>query len=541
MIQNAQIRVMSENLPEARPQRFYDAGDVTKNFARGLSAISSFAEDISGAVAKWGADLQAESDKEKLAELELMQSQIDHEVELQAQDAPERYDRFAEDATAIEETYAERRKELLDGLSEKGRLRANIMLADRGENRAFNVAKLSRRAAVEYGFKQSEKQVNSYIDLGNYENAHKLVDNYASGEDGTPLYSADQAKTMHEYIDRKQQYNAIAGAAGNSGSMLLGGKNIPVSEALIARNENGTFKHFPLISDKERSELVRVSKEQDQAFEYRFAAQLKDGSNQLTEDGLKQMHASGMLSDRRYDHAVQMLRAHDQGIANLRKAQREEKEKEEKARTEAQKKADADAKNAFQFGIVTTDFSTDPAINRQQVIDLKDEVSQRFSGKPETLKTLYEAIDERGNAALSGGDEFSTPEGKALFNMIQKTYIDSNGKYKDLEYDDPWYRSPTNDSQEFMQARCFELFDRGRALIASGKSAREAWEILKPDVDKMEQGKLASLIAEGSKYRPSNIRQQFKEKLPKEENIEVGTTRDGKKVIRIDGKTYYAK
>ncbi|MCQ2377991.1 MAG: hypothetical protein MJ016_02125, partial [Victivallaceae bacterium] len=158
MIENAQIRVAAENLPEARAQQMYDTGEATGNFARGLQELGSAAVRLTGAVAQWGADLAAEADKEKIAELELMQTRIDHEITLQAENAPERYTQFGEDSRLIEESYAERKKELLEGLSPQGRARAQAMLAERSENRQFNIARLSRRAAVEYGFKQSESQ-----------------------------------------------------------------------------------------------------------------------------------------------------------------------------------------------------------------------------------------------------------------------------------------------------------------------------------------------------------------------------------------------
>ncbi|MCQ2379155.1 MAG: hypothetical protein MJ016_08145, partial [Victivallaceae bacterium] len=267
-------------------------------------------------------------------------------------------------------------------------------------------ARLSRRAAVEYGFKQSERQVNSYIDLGDYDAAHRLIDAYASSENGTPLYSSDQAKTMHTYIDRKQQYNAIAGAAGSpTGKIRIGNEDLDVREALTARKNNGVYLNFPLISEKERDALVKMAKTyadgRDVKLTDNILAARAEGRVLYDNQELKAMHAQGLISGKQYKQYVSWNNTHESAVQKGKDA------------------AWTSAKDQWILDNLYSDAGTEKMLSPGQAEALCVEARELCGGRASECAKLFDLIRKRVAGVQNGNDVLKTARGAQIKEYLE--------------------------------------------------------------------------------------------------------------------------
>lgn len=440
--------------------------------------------------------------------------------------------------------------------------------------------RIATQASVTAQLDLANAQFKDCLSRGDEAGARAIIASHT----GT-LYSDEKAKQMQITVDQQIPYY-------NAKRAIESGLDEQTVEELEKRDPK-----YAKMPETLRDQLIRygrgVTTDKNQNWEYQFAVSLKDGNCPWTKEKLTEAHEKKEINDRQYLRGLQMLQNRDEGIAKLEEARRkawqteyeidlkegksawsretlqtahekkeisddqylfalgkiEEKEAKQKQIDNEQKKRADDLEKAFKFNLTMTNFSSDPAVNEEQKRALKEEASERFAGDNEKKLSVYGAIDAASTNALKGGDEFATPEGQVVLQFITKNYRGDNGEYKGLRYNGIWDWSATDSSTEFQQARFYEVIERGREMIGQGKSAAEVIASIKGQVNELNDGKLASLIENGGKYRSPNIRQQFKEKLPKE-NKEGTTgklqdgrtgTLNGKKVVFENGKLYYAK
>ena len=136
-------------------------------------------------------------------------------------------------------------------------------------------------------------------------------------------------------------------------------------------------------------------------------------------------------------------------------------------------------------------FSTVPSENRRQLQHFTNKAKDLLTD-PDLLRSTLDWLQETAEAGLKGRGAFGTPDGKAVYSYLTDAFIDEDGTFRGLKWD-PW--GPRKDkSQEFMQARYYEIVELAAQMLEAGKGRNDVIEFIEGQVDELNEGRIMSIL-----------------------------------------------
>ena len=206
-------------------------------------------------------------------------------------------------------------------------------------------------------------------------------------------------------------------------------------------------------------------------------------------DDLDKALKKGLIDRDEFDQYLPWVR--DWNSAERQRVESFKRERDQQiAQQQAQQKKDR--LQAFLLQVDLAEFSSDPLLANQKEQTLRGLAVSLFESDLDSLSKAVDAISSRKKEFVNLQGVFQQPEGKLVMSYILKEYRKSDGTYKGLKWDPDGLKK--DKSQEFMQARYYEVIDYARELLGKGKTANEVIKILKDDVDKLNDGQIATIF-----------------------------------------------
>jgi hypothetical protein len=327
-------------------------------------------------------------------------------------------------------------------------------------------------------------QLKRYGQQKTIERENEVDDNVlASFRSGNPIYSTKTQ--LDEALEKKQ----ITTKQYNKYSAWLEEYNTTIeNNTLRAKN-----RQIEARAEVFEAELATGGKAEFKNFE-----ELKDAYN------------SGIIDAKEFNRLKDVMSRYESAQASAAKAKKTEMQQD-------LAKQATETKERIMWDVYQTTFSSNSNIAVMQAKELRDEADSQIKDYGD-LEAVHKFIDQRLNDVLNGKDEFATTEGKIVNDWIDKNYRDMKtwyGKkrsvplYTGLHFD-PDGPNNEKDSQEFQEARFYELKDKARELLRAGEKSGDVEKKLKELVDQMNDGAIEKIMS------PEKQRAVHKTETPKD-------------------------
>ena len=293
-----------------------------------------------------------------------------------------------------------------------------------------------------------------------------------------------QQKTKQEAAEQEQQNDIYTSAVS---SFLQG--DFPYTktdlDTMLKQNKitNETYNRLvPLLEkDEAQKRSVRID-----AVRESF---IRGNPVYKSFDDLDKALKKGLIDRDEFDQYLPWVR--DWNSAERQRVESFKRERDQQmAQQQAQQKKDR--LQAFLLQVDLAEFSSDPLLANQKEQTLRGLAVSLFENDLESLGKAVDAISSRKKEFINLQGVFQQPEGKLVMSYILKKYRASDGTYKGLKWDpDGWQKDK---SQEFMQARYYEVIDYARELLGEGKTANDVIKIIGDFVDKLNDGQIKEIF-----------------------------------------------
>lgn len=224
-----------------------------------------------------------------------------------------------------------------------------------------------------------------------------------------------------------------------------------------------------------------------------------------TFDELKDAYQSGRISAEEFNNLNAVLSRYESANASAAKARQTEIQ-------QAQARQATETKEQVMWEVYQTNFSSNSNIAVMQAKELRDEADRRIKDFGD-LEAVHQFIDQRMNDVLNGRNEFATTEGKIVSDWIDSTYLDRKnwlGKKRDIPKFEKLYYDPDGfknkvETQEFQEARFYELKDKARQLLRDGNRSGAVIQELKGIVGELNDGAISVIMEPEKQSRVHRI------------------------------------
>lgn len=301
------------------------------------------------------------------------------------------------------------------------------------------------------------------------------------------------AKTQKEKRDTEEEYRFMA-------DITLG--NVPTEENLAADLREGKItpeqfnRKIALVkrynadkaSEERRinAEAKQAANEAEKELKERFEASYHMGAPMYrTQAELDVALKNGEVTTEAYNDFSRYIKQFDVSIESARKAAETEARRADTERAE-------NIRDSYKFDIIQLDFPTNPNEAYDMFQDVWDELKAHVKDYKH-LVDLYGTLKTQLDKGLKNEqDEFKSPEGKAVKQYIEKKFRNGTD-FQELYYD-PNGLFNKEDSQNFQQARYYELYEIARKMLRDGKSASEVTAEINERVSQLNDGKIKNIL-----------------------------------------------
>ena len=448
--------------------------------ARGLANAAGQLNDVAddsmrvfGAVKEFAEKTQHAQDNLAATEADTLFQQLTGDLQTRMAEEPHRYEEFKQWAKDTYAYYDEQVKPILEKMSPQFREQYAARAQGRNVEANTRFTLIGTQAKVTAMKDQTMSQLKIAADRQDAPTYKNVVESMTG-----IMFSEEQAKTL------LLQYDNLADSA--AAKKLVDSENPNAVDVLKERDGDGNYANFKAMKDDYRDRLIRVAETQKRqridAMDDEVLGSFLEGSPKYaTADSLKQALDAGKIDQAQFNK-----------YSGWQKSYRNELASAEKAKQTAEQKAKSDLSkqnaSALKYRADTTVFSSNPEIAIRQADELLNLADQSVT-ELDDLMSVRKYIQERMRKA--GDDEFNTANGKPVLDFIKKSYQSAEG-FQGLKWD-PW-GPKKDDSQEFMQARYYEVSDLARQRLREGKSYGEVISEVKDLVAQLNSGDIKEII-----------------------------------------------
>ena len=293
-----------------------------------------------------------------------------------------------------------------------------------------------------------------------------------------------QQKTEQEAAEQEQQNNIYAAAVS---SFLQG--DFPYTktdlDSMLKQKQITNETYNRLVPLLEKDEAQKRSARIDAVKE----SFIRGNPVYKSFDDLDKALKKGLIDRDEFDQYLPWVR--DWNSAERQRVESFKRERDQQiAQMQAQQKKDR--LQAFLLQVDLAEFSSDPLLANQKEQTLRGLAVSLFESDLDSLSKAVDAISSRKKEFVNLQGVFQQPEGKLVMSYILKEYRKSDGTYKGLKWDPNGWKK--DKSQEFMQARYYEVIDYARELLGKGKTANEVIKIIEDNVAKLNDGQISTIF-----------------------------------------------
>lgn len=347
---------------------------------------------------------------------------------------------------------------------------------------------IATQAEVTNQYNMMQTQLKSAAEQGRADNYKEILEAHR----GVLISEDEYNLRMSEYgkLSDSAAAKRMVDAAADSDSSVQAKAAL---EQLKERDSDGNFVNFKNLTEDYRDQLIRAAKtakaQKDTERDSHVLAEINQG-RPPTMESLAAAKDAEIITEEQFNRYTGWLKSYNSSIDSAAKAAKAEAKAAQTEAERLQKKSEENARDAWNYRIVNTWFSSDPNEAWAQRNEIWDAILKDV-GDTGHLKELMGNLDRQMQDGLSGKSEFNSPDGKRVLKYIEDSYLDGE-KFKGLKWD-PWGWSKIDD-QKFMQARYYEIHEAAREMLQKGKGSSEIIEDLKKRVGELNDGKIKTIM-----------------------------------------------